>query len=150
MNAVLLRWPSPVLSPNARAHYMTKHRATRSYRQTTCIMGRGQKRLQNPACAILPLVATRRRRDLDNVLASLKSALDGLTDAGWWDDDHKIAGYHLVPEIHCKELAENRIVILAVEVEEMPAMTEAVTMFRSACLAGNAANAARDLLGVML
>lgn len=136
MNTVALRWPDAALQPNGRVHYMTRHRAVSKYRALARYLGDGQKRLRNPVCAVLPLVATRRRRDLDNVLASLKSAIDGLTDAGWWDDDHDIAGFQIIPEVYSKLWGENKILILAVEQEDLPAMTDRVGEFRKRVEAG--------------
>ena len=145
MNCVALRWPDAALSPNGRVHYMTRHRAITKYRSLARYLGAGQKRLKNPVCAVLPLVATRRRRDLDNVLASLKSALDGLTDAGWWTDDHDIVGYHIVPEVYSKAWPENSIVILATEQADLPAMTERVAEFRRRVDSGEPHAALSDL-----
>lgn len=89
MNWIILPWPNRLLSPNTRTHHMVRSRATRSYRAIANYLGseNRRKRLRDPALGVLPIVPTRRRRDIDNVLASLKSALDGLTDNGWWDDD---------------------------------------------------------------
>lgn len=145
MNSVTLRWPDAALSPNGRVHYMTRHRAVSKYRELARYLGDGQKRLKKPVCAVLPLVATRRRRDLDNVLASLKSALDGLTDAGWWSDDHDITGFHIIPEVYSKLFDENRIVILATEESNLPAMTALVADFRKRVDAGEPHAALADL-----
>lgn len=132
MNSAELRWPDPALSPNGRVHYMTRHRAVSRYRQAAHYAGRGGKCLAVPVCAILPLVATRRRRDLDNVLASLKSAIDGLTDSGWWKDDHDIRGYHMVPDIYSKLWQDNRIVVLACEAADAAHMQLAIIAFQLA------------------
>jgi len=145
VNSVTLRWPDAALSPNGRVHYMTRHRAVSKYRELARYLGDGQKRLKKPVCAVLPLVATRRRRDLDNVLASLKSALDGLTDAGWWTDDHDIKGFHIIPEVYSKLFDENRIVILATEEADLPAMTALVADFRKRVDAGEPHAALADL-----
>ena len=145
MNCVTLRWPDAALSPNGRVHYMTRHRAVSKYRELARYLGDGQKRLKKPVCAVLPLVATRRRRDLDNVLASLKSALDGLTDAGWWTDDHDIKGFTIIPEVYSKLFDENRIVILATEESNLPAMTALVAEFRKRVDAGEPHAALADL-----
>ena len=157
MNAVILRWPDAALSPNGRVHYMVRHKAVHRYRTLASYQGRGQKRLAKPVCAILPLVATRRRRDLDNVLASLKSALDGLTDAGWWADDHDIVGYHMVPEVYHKLWGENKILITACEEDELPMMQRQIESLRLCVADGHphsglsdvlaAANAPRDETG---
>jgi Holliday junction resolvase RusA-like endonuclease len=124
---------------------MTRHRAVSKYRQLARYQGDGQERLKKPVCGVLPLVATRRRRDLDNVLASLKSALDGLTDAGWWTDDHDIAGFHIIPEVYSKLFDENKIVILATEESDLPAMTALIAEFRKRVAAGEAHAALADL-----
>lgn len=146
MNSAHIPWPCKALSPNARVHYMQRHRAVRQYRFSVSYLAHGQKRLRKPVCAILPLVGTRRRRDLDNVLASLKSALDGLTDAGWWDDDHDIVGYHMIPEVYSKLWSENRIVILAEEEEHLDHMQAAVARFRAAVANGEPHAALANLL----
>lgn len=91
MNIIRVPWPSKILSPNARAHYLTKGKATKTNRALCAYLGHGpRKRLEDPVLAILPIVDSRHRRDIDNALAGLKSTLDGLTDAGWWADDHDI------------------------------------------------------------
>jgi len=149
MNAICLPWPDKALNPNARVHYLMRHRAARKQRSHACYLGHGGKRLQKPFCTVLPIVATRRRRDLDNVLASLKSALDGLTDAGWWDDDHHIGGYHIAQQIHCPKLADNRVVIIACEQDELLDLSAMVDDFRIAA-GTNCHSAASQILGVTL
>jgi len=136
LNVVTLRYPDRTLSPNGRAHYLTRHRALTKYRALARYLGGGQERLKKPVCGVLPLVATRRRRDLDNVLASLKSALDGLTDAGWWNDDHDITGFHIIPEVYSKSFEESRIVILATEEADLPTMNAAIAELRRRADAG--------------
>lgn len=147
MRVAALPWPSKLLSPNARVHHLTKHKAVRAYRGIAMAIGRddGRKPIQNPVCGVLPLVATRRRRDLDNILASLKSALDGLTDAGWWSDDHDIKGFHIIPEVYSKLFNENRIVILATEESDLPAMSALIDSFRKRVADGEANAAIADL-----
>jgi Holliday junction resolvase RusA-like endonuclease len=141
VNSVVLRWPDAALSPNGRVHYMTRHRAVTKYRSLARYLGDGQKRLKKPVCAVLPLVATKRRRDLDNVLASLKSALDGLTDAGWWEDDHDITGFHIIPEVYCKLWDSSSVLILATEELDLPAMSTAIAEFKAEVIAGTAHHA---------
>jgi len=136
VNSVLLPWPHAALSPNARAHWRAKHKAASDARYKASVIGSGRKRLQNPVCAVVPLVATNRRRDLDNVLAGLKSALDGLTDAGWWKDDSLISSYHLVPSVYSKKWKVNMIVVAACEVEQERDLAESVRRFREDCETG--------------
>lgn len=117
MNIIALPWPNRLLSPNARVHHLAKHKAVRQHRGIASVLGSldGRKRLRNPVLAILPIVTTRRRRDLDNVLAGLKSALDGLTDCGWWDDDSEIAGITILKSKYFKLWERHPIIIVADE-----------------------------------
>lgn len=82
--------PPKELSPNARPHYMAKARAVRKYRTLAWAEARSQKVRPGWATAEAQAtfyVATNRRRDRDNLLASLKPAFDGLVDAGVLSDD---------------------------------------------------------------
>jgi hypothetical protein len=146
VNAIRIRWPDAALSPNGRVHYMVKHRAVRKYRELARYLGLGQKRLQNPVCALLPLTAVKRRRDLDNVLAALKPAFDGVTDAGWWSDDSAITEHHVLPEIHHPLWGENGILLMACERDELPTMQAAVARLRD----GAAAGAPNEAVGALL
>ena len=90
-----LPWPAPALSPNARGHWSTLARAKKAYR-TRCraIAGVGApllcEALQRPPerleVALIFVPPDRRARDLDNLLAAMKSGLDGLADALGVDD----------------------------------------------------------------
>ena len=82
---VTLPWPPAALSPNARAHWATKARAARTYRNACATLTRqagaltvGDGRLHVTLEFVPP---DRRHRDRDNMLASIKSGLDGLADA---------------------------------------------------------------------
>jgi crossover junction endodeoxyribonuclease RusA len=136
LNAALLPWPHKALSPNARPHYLVRHKAARASRSAACVIGTGGKCLQNPVCAVVPLVRDKRARDIDNVLAGLKSALDGLTDAGWWKDDSTIVGIHLSPPLYSPKFAEKRILMLAVEQEDERDLGERVRRFREDTVTG--------------
>jgi Holliday junction resolvase RusA-like endonuclease len=95
MNAVRLPWPPVALSNNGRASWQQKWRAGQQYRSIAAVTARSQcppiVRLFEPVVAIIPLTVVRRKRDLDNITGAMKSMLDGLTDAGWWDDDSDMA-----------------------------------------------------------
>lgn len=87
---ILLPWPTSDLSPNARGHWAIKARAKKAYRATCAAQARSQglTRLNDERLHLkitfVPL--NRRARDLDNLLASLKSGLDGLCDVLGVDD----------------------------------------------------------------
>jgi crossover junction endodeoxyribonuclease RusA len=91
--------PPRSLSPNARQHYMAKARDTKEYRTRAKVEGWKIPASNRPGwteaiATTVVFAPNRRRRDRDNLLASLKSAFDGLVDAGILADD---AGLHHAP-----------------------------------------------------
>ena len=87
---VILPWPTKDLSPNTRGHWAIKARAKKAYRAACTAQARSQglwrmdaERLHLKITFVPP---NRRARDLDNMLASLKSGLDGLCDVMGVDD----------------------------------------------------------------
>ena len=81
---IVLPLPPRELSPNARPHYMAKARAVKRYRQTAwlCALAvRPRQPLQTARVTSRFFFRTCRRRDRDNLLASLKPAFDGIADA---------------------------------------------------------------------
>lgn len=94
--AVELPWPSPKLSPNARTHWGVKSRAAQKARQDAKIMAcsakawriRGLGYGENISASITFHPPDRRARDLDNMLSSLKSSLDGIADVVGVDDSN--------------------------------------------------------------
>ena len=98
---ITLPLPHKHLSPNARVHHMVKHRVKSTARllakleainaMTRAEMDQpGEWRWKWPAATVRCLFYFRqnRRRDADNLLASMKTYFDGLTDSGLIDDDH--------------------------------------------------------------
>ena len=92
---VSLPWPPKATSPNARAHWAAVHRARSRYRADARILAiaagaRDAGKAPPPHAALHVTLRVyppdRRRRDLDNIVASLKSALDGIADALGVDD----------------------------------------------------------------
>lgn len=76
-------WPDKNLSPNARKHYMAIAKAKAQYR-TVCYnlsLLRSKPFQGDVLLSITFHPPDRRKRDLDNMLASIKSGLDGLADA---------------------------------------------------------------------
>jgi len=89
-----LPWPPRQLSPNARNHWATTAKAKKAYRARCRAIAiaagvravlAGKNRLE-VALAFFP--PDKRGRDWDNMLASMKSGLDGLADAAGLDDRH--------------------------------------------------------------
>ncbi len=91
---LVLPLPSPNLSPNARCGRRTKARSIAKYREAGFIIGLGAK---NRSAWKGPWASAEmryrffyrdsRRRDPDNLLASMKAAIDGIVDAGILSDD---------------------------------------------------------------
>lgn len=86
-----LGYTSPPLSLNSRDHWATRHRKVQKLRSEVAVLARHHK---VPACervavALVWQPRDRRRRDGDNPFPTIKSAVDGLVDAGVVpDDDH--------------------------------------------------------------
>ena len=87
---VTLPWPSSALSPNTRQHWAMLAKAKRSYRQAcwAAAISQGVRRVQAEGLAVdLRFVPPDRRKyDIDNLLARMKSGLDGLADILGVDD----------------------------------------------------------------
>ena len=85
MNAVTFGWPPKELSPNARVHWSKKSKAAKAYRLDCFYLAKEARitaREDGPISLRIEFVPPDRRgRDLDNMLASIKSGLDGLAEA---------------------------------------------------------------------
>ena len=94
----LILGPAPrVLSPNRRGHWATESRAARVYREQAFLVARSRvgvnrKDLPWPGAFVRATFyfQIKRKRDGDNLNASLKHALDGLADAGIVADDNHL------------------------------------------------------------
>ena len=84
---ISLQWPDPGLSPNARKHYRQKAQLVSVARQMAHLLTViTDQRASIPPDVPLETRLTfyppdKRRRDIDNLLASMKSSLDGIFDA---------------------------------------------------------------------
>lgn len=88
-----LPWPPKELSPNARVHFRTKAAAAKAYRETAYWRAHGSDAPKLPIEGGIGVrfdfhPPDKRRRDLDNMLASIKSGVDGIADA-WGVDDQR-------------------------------------------------------------
>lgn len=87
---IILPWPSPSLSPNARLHWAKVAKVKRTYREACAMTARQQgarKLTADKLHLTLTFYApTRRAFDLDNALARCKAGLDGLADVLGVDD----------------------------------------------------------------
>jgi crossover junction endodeoxyribonuclease RusA len=85
MNKVTLPWPPKQLSPNARVHWAVKAKAAKIYR-ADCFNLAKQAGVKFEEEGKIHLFVDfycpdKRARDSDNLLSSMKSAIDGLADA---------------------------------------------------------------------
>jgi crossover junction endodeoxyribonuclease RusA len=100
MMTVTLGWPSRALSPNARTHWATLARAKKAARRegylatfSACsvLPVRNVSMLHDATCIQVTFTPPNaRRRDLDNLIASIKAHLDGISDAIGIDDSRWI------------------------------------------------------------
>jgi crossover junction endodeoxyribonuclease RusA len=93
MPTITLPWPPKDLSPNARLHWAKLAKAKKSYRHAcrALALQAGLSAFGNDCWGPLHVSLVfyppdRRQRDQDNMLASMKSGLDGLADAMRIDD----------------------------------------------------------------
>lgn len=83
---VTLPFPKKELSPNARLHFMALAKEKRKYREACFWTAKTAGHVKFPGDENLKLTMTfyppnRRKRDRDNLIASMKSGLDGVADA---------------------------------------------------------------------
>lgn len=85
-----LPWPPSALSPNTRQHWAKLAKAKKSYRAACYWRAyeQGVRRIEAERLqvAFVFYAPTKRRYDLDNLVARLKSGIDGLADLVGVDD----------------------------------------------------------------
>jgi len=110
---ISLPLPHKHLSPNSRCHWRAKAKAVKAYRAQaglevmaeTC----GERWLWKEATVECRFYFKDiRRRDADNLLASMKSAFDGLADAGLVEND---AAFTYLPVQQAKDKTNPRVEI---------------------------------------
>jgi len=87
---VTLPWPPRELFPNSRVHWGARARAAKAYRHACWALAK-EAGIVAPDSERIHLFVDfvppdRRRRDVDNCVAAMKSGLDGLADALGVDD----------------------------------------------------------------
>lgn len=89
---ILLPLPPKALSPNSRTHWRKLARYRKKYRTAgryaTLEAGGQGLGWEKARITCTFFFRTNRRRDTDNADASMKSAIDGIRDAGLIVDDH--------------------------------------------------------------
>jgi crossover junction endodeoxyribonuclease RusA len=98
---VELPWPSKSLSPNARVHWRQKSSAARVARETawahtlSALRGSRPKGWKGAVLLWQFCPPSRRRYDLDNLIAQHKAAQDGIADALGCDDSKFTTTYSM-------------------------------------------------------
>ena len=102
---ITLPLPPKQLSPNARCHWAVKAKKVKWYRQTAgyaaltdCPEVVTQDPMETATVQCRFFFKEDRRRDGDNLLASMKAAWDGLVDAGLFVDDSGLTHLPVVQE----------------------------------------------------
>lgn len=92
-----LPWPSPMLSPNGRYHPQAKARAAKKARKAAWAYALEAKAdritADQIAVRVTFLCPDKRRRDLDNCIASNKAHFDGIADAVGIDDSKWVMSF---------------------------------------------------------
>ena len=114
---IVLGLPPRELSPNARVHWAKKARAAKAYRMVAFIAARNVPGWMRPRWELAEAQATfylpdARRRDGDNLSASLKAAWDGIVDAEILADD---CGLKIHSPLLCIDRARPRVEIEIIE-----------------------------------
>lgn len=101
--------PSRVLSPNARAHWSMVMKAKRAARVEAWAAVQVAMHEQSVTgkwkaaeCRVVWFARDSRRRDRDNLLATLKATFDGLVDGGLLVDDAGLTHLPLAVEVDSK------------------------------------------------
>ena len=133
---ITLPLPSRTLNPNGRKHWAVKARAVKEYRLAACNAATEAANWNRPLWEKAAVQATfyfrdKRKRDESNFNAALKSAIDGLQDAGIVVDD---SGITLLPAVLKADKENPRVVIHVTKIHTAPSLTAAPhTVTRRIC-----------------
>ena len=112
---ITLQLPPQQLKPNGRYHWRAKaakvaqYRADARYAAMAAAYDCQQAEALSAATVrVRAFWPTVRKMDPDNLLATMKAAFDGFTDAGIWLDDREIT---FLPSLQDKDAANPRIEI---------------------------------------
>jgi len=117
---VELPLPPTACHSNSRVHWTERATANSVMRQWACYRARAitdrEPRWRTATITVQAHYDDRRRRDNDGLLASLKSAIDGIVDAGILHDDDAIT-YVVLPAMRDREKGEAGVTITVYPVE---------------------------------
>lgn len=92
-------WRTAPLSLNQRMHHMEKAKVTARLRSLMHAKARHIPEMERIEVLLVWVVKDRRRRDEENIVATLKPLCDGLVDAEVVEDDTPQFMHKLMPEI---------------------------------------------------
>jgi crossover junction endodeoxyribonuclease RusA len=89
MNNVTFPWPPAELKPNVKSHWAKKAKSVASYKETCFYLTKEAKIAQTPytSMELVFYPPNKRKFDLDNMLATMKSGIDGMCTALKIDDN---------------------------------------------------------------
>lgn len=100
---IVLPWPPSALSPNARSHWRKHAAAKKAYRLACGYQAhlQGAKAIDAERLAVrfTFVPPDKRRRDLDNLIAAMKSGIDGLADVLGVDDSKWRMSFELAEQV---------------------------------------------------
>lgn len=103
MMTLVMPWPSADLSPNARIHWAVLARAKKAYRETCGWQAKAQGARPIKAdrldVAFTFYPPSKRRIDLDNCIARMKSGIDGIADVVGVDDSKWRMSFEMAQDV---------------------------------------------------
>lgn len=106
-----LDWERPPLTENQRMHWALKARVTKDVRLTARLLTARLGRQNRVRVTLTWIVADKRRRDEDNLVATLKACCDGIVDAGVVPDDTPEFMVKMMPVIEYRPGARPRMTL---------------------------------------
>lgn len=115
--------PAERLSLNDRMHWARRAKIAKQWREATAVYARNHAVLERLVRPLPPSLVTvtyvfgdNRRRDAGNLAATTKHVIDGLVDAGWFDDDdHTRVAERTAIEVDRARAGQVRITVTPME-----------------------------------
>lgn len=113
-----LPWPKPPLSLNQRMHWAKQAKLVKEVRMIARVKARHIPEMQKCSVELVWHVADKRRRDVDNPVATFKPLCDGLVDAEIVLDDTPEYMQKLPVRIVNSGVKKMELIIKELEVEQ--------------------------------
>lgn len=102
MTVIDMAWPMPlILTANQRLHWAQRAKRTKALRMTACRLANGTTQYERAHIVVTVGWPDKRRRDVHNLMPTIKACIDGFVDAGLLpdDDDKHLTGPDLRAEV---------------------------------------------------